>query len=56
MAINIGNNNKIKEAIIGSGNIINKEEHKITKVIVELLITIIGGLIVAFCIFIFHWN
>lgn len=56
MKINIGDNNKIKESIIGNGNKKKAEENKFVKIILELIITVIGGLIVGYCIYKFGWN
>ena len=59
MAINIGNNNEINESIIGNGNkkVKNKSKENIfIKVIAELLIAVIGGLIVGYFIYKFGWN
>jgi len=59
MAINIGNNNEINESIIGNGNKKEKNKSKeniFIKVIAELLIAVIGGLIVGYFIYKFGWN
>lgn len=56
MAINIGNNNKITNSTIGNSNNKKKEGNKLNKLVIELLITVVGGLIVAYCIYKFGWN
>ena len=56
MGINIGNNNKIKNSVIGNSNKIEQEKNSIGKILISLLITIIAGLIVGYCIYKFGWN
>lgn len=56
MGINIGDNNKIKKSVIGNNNKIGQEKSSINKTLISLLITIIGGLIVGYCIYKFGWN
>lgn len=56
MAINIGNNNKITNSTIGNSNNKKKNGNKLNKLVIELLITVVGGLIVAYCIYKFGWN
>lgn len=55
MGINIGNNNKIKNSVIGN-NKIEQEKSSFSKILISLLITIIAGLIVGYCIYKFGWN
>lgn len=50
MGINIGNNNKIKNSVIGN-NKIEQEKSSFSKILISLLITIIAGLIVGYCIY-----
>ena len=56
MGINIGDNNKIKKSVIGDNNKIGQEKSSINKTLISLLLTIIGGLIVGYCIYKFGWN
>ena len=56
MGINIGDNNKIKKSVIGDNNKIGQEKGSINKTLISLLLTIIGGLIVGYCIYKFGWN
>ena len=56
MRINIGNNNKITKSVIGKDNNKEQKDNKIFKRIMELLIEISVGLIVAFCIYKLGWN
>lgn len=59
MGINIGNNNKIEESIIGNNNTTNNKEqgkNALIKLIIELSIAIVGGLIVAYVVYKFGWN
>lgn len=60
MKINIGNNNEIKNSTIGYKNN-NVEENpendnNVTKIIMDVIVAIIGGLIVAFLIYKLGWN
>lgn len=53
MRINIGNNNKIKNSIIGNNNNNSKEkDNKIVMIIIEIAI----GLLVAFIVYKLGWN
>ena len=56
MGINIGNNNEISKTIIGNNNKKEQEKNKFIKIIIELIITVIGGLIVGYFIYKFGWN
>ena len=56
MGINIGNNNEISKTIIGNNNKKAQEKNKFIKIIIELIITVIGGLIVGYFIYKFGWN
>ena len=56
MEINMGDNNKINKSIIGNNNKKEKEDNKILKIALEIIIGIIAGLIVGFCIYKFGWN
>lgn len=60
MRIDIGNNNEIKNSIIGSKNNkeIPKEDSKsnLFKIIIEIIIGIIVGVVVGFIIYKFKWN
>ncbi|MGP1608940.1 MAG: hypothetical protein ACTTGJ_03750 [Clostridium sp.] len=56
MRINIGDNNKINKSIIGSNNQRKKEENKLFKIFIEVLIGLLVGLIVAFFVYRFGWN
>lgn len=56
MKINIGNNNEIKKSVIGNNNKINEEKKSFFKIIIEILISIVAGLIVGYCIYKFGWN
>ena len=52
MGINIGNNNKIKNAIIGNNNNKEKKENTIVRIVLEIII----GLVIAFFVYKFGWN
>lgn len=60
MGINIGNNNKIKNSIVGNNN--NKElsngsqKSSVFNIAVEVIIGIIVGIAVGFIIYKFGWN
>lgn len=56
MGINIGNNNKLKKSVIGNNNKIEKETSTFSNFFINILITIVGGLLVAYCIYKFGWN
>lgn len=55
MSVNIGNNNRIKNAIVGNNNSVQKEEKK-ANVLVDIIITIIVTLFCAGIIFYLGWN
>lgn len=60
MGVNIGNNNKIKNSIIGNDN--NKglpnesPKSSIFKIAIEVIIGIVVGIAVGFIIYKFGWN
>ena len=56
MEINMGDNNKINKSIKDNNNKKEKEDNKILKIALEIIIGIIAGLIVGFCIYKFGWN
>ena len=60
MKINIGNNNEIKNSTIGykNNNVEEnpKKDNNVTKIIMDVIVAIIGGLIVAFLIYKLGWN
>lgn len=52
MSIKIGNKNKVKNSIIGSNNSIEKKNN----LLIEILITIITGVIIAGIVYFIGWN
>lgn len=55
MGIKIGNNNKINNSIIENNNQ-EKEEKTFCKMLIEIVVAIISGLIVGYIIYKFDWN
>ena len=56
MKINIGNNNKIKNTIIGNNNNASKKNNKVFKIILDIIIGIIIALVSAYIIYKLGWN
>ena len=56
MKINIGNNNKIKNTIIGNNNNASKKNNKVFKIILDIIIGIIITLVSAYIIYKLGWN
>ena len=56
MKINIGNNNNINKSTIGNNNKFEKEKSNFKKIILNLLITVFGGLIIGYLVYMFGWN
>lgn len=55
MSIKISNKNKIKNSIIGDNNIIQTEKKKIN-ILVDIIIPILVGLVIAGIVFYIGWN
>lgn len=60
MKIDIGDNNKIKNSTIGYNNnnvkANSKDNNNVIKIIIDIVVAIIGGLIVSFFIYKLGWN
>lgn len=50
MSINVGNNNKIKQSIIGNNNAKQNEKGIAKEIIIAIVATVIGGIILAICL------
>ena len=50
MSINIGNNNKIKQSIIGNNNLKQNEKGIAKEITIAIIATVIGGIILAICL------